>query len=260
MKVSLIVAAYNSPRLESLFDSARSKLHHTEFRLFLHSRNPTIMAASESLAIRHGVVSYPYGVNRGLSRSWNEGILAAYQAGADVVLVVNDDTSFSEGDLDRIAERAARHRDRYIVSVAGFHTFHNRRVPSFGYSCFAINPVALETIGCFDENFFPAYCEDQDYARRAGLAGLREENCPDTMVRHEGSWAIRSDPALRAQNLRTQSQNLNYYRRKWGGLGGSETFEHPFNDPELGLFIAPADRHAPYGSGHDRTDHEIVKH
>ncbi|MFX6027917.1 hypothetical protein ABTE84_21450, partial [Acinetobacter baumannii] len=76
------------------------------------------------------------------------------------------------------------------------HRRRGQRLPSCGYACFAINPIALETLGCFDENFFPAYCEDQDYARRAALAGLSEENCADTQIVHMGSNAIFSDAML----------------------------------------------------------------
>src|SRR5205085_1350846 len=83
----------------------------------------------------------------------------------------------ARGDLDGVAAKAMRCRERYIVSCAGPHQRLGRFLPSHGYSFFAVNPIAIETIGCFDENFFPAYCEDQDYARRAALAGLSEENC-----------------------------------------------------------------------------------
>ena len=109
-----------------------------------------------------------------------------------------------------------------------------------------------------DENFFPIYCEDQDFARRAALSGLAEENCADTNVHHGGSSAILSNEELRRQNAHTQSLNFGYYARKWGGLAGHETFATPFGDPELPLRIAPEDRAAPYGPQHDRTDQAVV--
>jgi GT2 family glycosyltransferase len=126
-------------------------------------------------------------------------------------------------------------------------------VASHGYACFAINPIALEIIGCFDENFFPAYCEDQDYDRRALVAGLHEGNCSTTMIQHNGSGTIARDPALARENAVTQALNLSYYQRKWGGLAGAESLLHPFGDPCLSPKIAPKVRHAPYGI-HDRAD------
>jgi GT2 family glycosyltransferase len=262
MNIALVTVAYNSAHgIGRLVETALPSEHDANLRvhLFLHSREPETMAACLRLADLPRVAYYPYGCNRGLGKSWNEGILNAYDAGADVVLVVNDDIHFSPGDVHKIAKRAMLHRDRYIISCAGFHRRLNRRLPSHGYSCFAINPIAIERIGCFDENFFPCYCEDQDYAYRARLAGLQEENCSDTMIYHGGSDTIYANPVLSVQNRLTQARNIQYYIRKWGGLGGQERFSHPFDNPQLGLRIASECRRSPYGLLHDRTDQDIVR-
>lgn len=260
MKVALVTVAYNSAQsIARLIETAIQSEHEVRVHLFLHSQHQATMAACLSLADLSQVVYYPYACNRGLSKSWNEGILNAYGSGADVVLVVNDDIYFSPGDVDKIAARALEHRDRYIISCAGFHRRLNRHLPSHGYSCFAINPIALERIGCFDENFFPCYCEDQDYAYRARLAGLEEENCSDTMIHHGGSDTIYSSPELTAQNRVTQGRNMQYYIRKWGGLGDQERFSHPFNNPQFGYHIAAECRHSPYGPLHDRADQDVVR-
>ncbi len=260
MDVALVVIAYNQPDWTArLVETARASRHDLTSHLFLHSSDPETARVCERLARDGDVAYYDYGFNRGVSRTWNDGILNTYAAGADVVIVANDDVSFSPADVDRIAEKAVRHRDRYIVSCAGYHCRLERRLPSHGYSCFAINPVALDVIGCFDENFFPAYCEDQDYSRRAALAGLAEENCADTDVRHGGSSAIFASEALRLQNALTHGRNLEYYRRKWGGDAGYETFTTPFGDPGLGIRIPPDSRHAPYGPRYDRADIGLVE-
>jgi GT2 family glycosyltransferase len=260
VNISIVTIAYNSSvSIAKLLDTAESKRHRIDFHLFLHSEHPPTMEACARLAETPNVMYYPYGVNRGVSKSWNEGMLNAYAAGADVVLIVNDDIYFSAGDIDKLAERAFQFRESYIVTCAGFHLRFNRPIPSQGYSCFAINPIAIEEIGCFDENISPAYCEDQDYARRAGLAGLSEQNCPGTMVYHSGSAAIFTDPILNIQNRLTHGRNIAYYWRKWGGDGGHEVFFHPFNNPEFGYYIAPDRRHTPYGPAYDRIDHDIVR-
>ena len=255
MRVDLVTVAYNSGLgLEDLIASARSHCRcEVQVRLFLHSNHAPTVATCERMAQSDGVAYYAFGRNRGLSRSWNDGILDAYADGSDVVIVVNDDIRFGEGDVDAIAACAKRFRDRYIISCAGWHLLYRRMLPSHGYACFAINPIALEVIGCFDENFFPAYCEDQDYARRAHLAGLAEENCADTAIVHEGSASIRRDQALANDNRRTQHENMRYYRRKWGGDPGNEQFFRPFGDPNLGVFISAERRHHPYGD-YDRPD------
>jgi GT2 family glycosyltransferase len=259
VNVAIVVVAYNQPDwTRRLFASAVSAKHDLVFDLHLHSDDPATAAVCEEVAAADGVTHHPHGVNRGLSRTWNDGLLAGFDDGAEVVIVANDDVAFSPGDVDRLAEKASRHPDRYMVSCAGYHHAFGRMIPSHGYSCFAVNPVALEVLGCFDENFFPIYCEDQDYARRAALSGLAEENCADTNVHHGGSSAILSSEELRRQNAHTQSLNFGYYARKWGGLAGHETFATPFGDPELTLRIAREDRAAPYGPARDRTDHAVV--
>jgi len=260
MKIGVVIIAYNSAdRLLRLIESARSSVNRIVFHLFLHSRHAPTMSVCESLSGDQGVIYYPYGVNRGVSKSWNEGMLNAYSDGMDVVLLVNDDIIFSAGDVDKLAEKAKQSRDRYIVTCAGFHLRHNQATTSLGYACFAINPVALEIIGCFDENFFPAYCEDVDYQYRARLAGLSAGNCEDTMVYHGGSVTIFTDPALARQNLLTHGRNFAYYRFKWGGEGGEELFKRPFNQTSFGYFISSEQRRAPYGPDYDRTDQWIVR-
>jgi GT2 family glycosyltransferase len=255
VRIDLVAVAYNSgPTVEQLVASARSqRAHQVRVRLFLHSSHAPTVEACERIARAPEVTYYAYKSNRGLGRSWNDGILDAYADGAEVVIIANDDIRFSDGDLDRLAEKAAHCVDRYIITCAGPHERQGRVLPSHGYSCFAVNRISIDTIGCFDENFFPAYYEDLDYARRAGLAGLAEGNCPDTAVTHEGSATIRRDPGISKQTAHTLTLNSRYYARKWGGEPGRERHEHPFGDPALGLRIAPDRRRAPYGT-HDRAD------
>lgn len=260
MKIAVVTLCYSSTAcIQSLSAVREGTCHDLECDLFLHSRQPAVEQACAEFAGRPGIHYRAYGVNRGVSASWNEGIMAAQARGADAIIMANDDIAFAPGDLDKLASRAVACRGSYIVSCAGMHLRFGRRLPSVGYSCFAINPIALETLGCFDENIFPAYCEDQDYAYRAQLAGLQEENCANTELTHAGSSSIRSNALLLAQNAVTQGKNVAYYRQKWGGLAGAETFRSPFNNPRLGIRIPPESRQWPYGPVYDRRDRDIVR-
>jgi hypothetical protein len=248
--------------------TVRSARHRLDVHLFLHSNDEGMRAACEDLADSPNVRLYDYGFNRGVARSWNEGILNGYDEGADVVVVCNDDVAFSDGDLDQLVDTALANRDCHIVACAGFHRGGLVPTTSLEYSCFAINPLSLETIGCFDENFFPGYFEDCDHTRRADLAGLRTGVCATTKVRHWGPgvpWRSafagpEPDPGgeLQRQTALSWPRNIDYYRRKWGGDHGSERFSRPFDEPRFDLRIAPEARHAPYGPGHDRTDYSTT--
>jgi GT2 family glycosyltransferase len=255
MRARLVVPVMSPPEwVTRCVRSAAGARSTVEVHLYLHTAALSTVAACHGLAVGDGATLHCHGANRGLSRTWNDGMLAGYAEGADVVIIANDDVEFSSGDIDELAEAAADQRDRYIVSCAGPHGIYGRRMPSHGYSCFAVNPIALEVLGCFDENIFPAYCEDQDYSRRARLAGLHEANCPATEVFHAGSTAILSSRELRVSNAYAQALNMTYYRRKWGGDADRETYVHPFDDPALDYRIAPERRHRPYGPAYDRAD------
>lgn len=188
---------------------------------------------------------------------WNEAMVAAF-AECDVVVFANDDIYFSEGDLGHLVTAAHRWPEHHVVTCSGIELSNERRAPSLGYACFAMNRIAFDTVGCFDENLFPIYCEDDDYAYRARLAGLGEQNCPATTVYHFGSAAIRTSAELGRQNRITHRRNLEYYRRKWGGLARQEAYQHPFGNPIFDHRIPPERRHAPYGPGYDRADFDIV--
>lgn len=261
MKVSIVTIAYNLPDATSkLVETAMldSNKHDITFYLFLHSQDRETVCVCEAISTYYPTVYHPYGTNRGLANSWNEGMLEAYNDGADVVIIANDDTYFTAGDLDKLAVRARLFRNNYMVSVAGPHLGAGKWERSHGYSIFAINPIAIEKIGCFDQNIFPIYMEDCDHHRRATLLGLIEENCHDTMITHGGSSALAKSQELSLQNLVTQRKNGEYYVAKWGGINEHEVYTRPFNDKKFGLRIDPKDRFAPY-PGHNRSDQDMVK-
>jgi hypothetical protein len=92
---------------------------------------------------------------------------------------------------------------------------------------YATNAACISKVGYFDEGFYPAYFEDNDYHRRINLID------PDRYVGHlealepevkRNSETIRRDPSLNQF-----PKSYDYYLRKWGGLPGSETYGTPFN-------------------------------
>jgi len=224
--------------------------------LILHSRLPEKVGEMEQLASRSDVVYRDYGINRGLAKSWNEGIVWGYEQGFDLVLVVNEDVVFTEGDVDRLCQTALQRRDCHIATGRAYH--HSEGAwSSSEYGCFVVNPIALTTLGCFDENFFPIYCEDSDYRRRATLAGLAPAFCEGTRIVHGGSRSL-SQPEVARQNSATYVRNRHYYQWKWGGEGGGERFERFFGDGRFTCFIDPRVRDVSY-PGFNRSDQSIVQ-
>lgn len=250
MEIHCIVVAHSlADDLVRLFNSVDEPVH---WHLFRHSDYEDVRKACEELAARPRVTYYDYAQNRGLSRSWNEGMFNAWQAGADVVMIANDDAVMGYGDVRRIAEKTLAEPELYTVGGAGFDLREMRHMPDMRLSMASISRIAIETIGYFDENFYPIYFEDADYYRRAELAGLKCGIADGCSIIHAGSKTIHSNEALMNQHHVTFAGNRDYYLRKWGGLVGEERFPTPF-DAGFSLYIAYEDRERPY-SDYDRID------
>jgi GT2 family glycosyltransferase len=259
MKVEIVVVAFVSDlNIDHLFASAMNDMdkHDIHFRLFLHSNLPHVRTMCEAMNNIYQVHYYPYGANVGCAHSWNVGLHDAYEDGADVVIVCNDDIIFSPGDIDKIANKAFHNRDKPYISCAGRDVKVGTPVVTLGYSCLTFNPITLEKVGYFDQNFFPAYLEDCDLHRRVTLAGLVEGNVADTRVTHLGSNSIDQDQKLFFDNLVSQRNNGLYYISKWGGLNGHETHDTPFG--KFGIKIEWKDRHDPY-PGYKRDNAALAK-
>eukprot|EP00992_Anisonema_acinus_P011212 TRINITY_DN7230_c0_g1_i1.p1 TRINITY_DN7230_c0_g1~~TRINITY_DN7230_c0_g1_i1.p1 ORF type:complete len:355 (-),score=49.76 TRINITY_DN7230_c0_g1_i1:45-1109(-) len=98
-------------------------------------------------------------------------------------------------------------------------------------SCFALLGPAVERVGLFDENFYPAYHEDYDYMVRMSRAGVWKQLVATVRVQHGWSkWeeyksgmveaakveANRSLLAPLAAAQRRHGRGSGYYAMKWG--------------------------------------------
>jgi GT2 family glycosyltransferase len=183
---------------------------------------------------RHGTVEIVQHHNAGVAASWNETIKLFP---APYWMLVNNDIQFAPGDLAKMAAAAVHcstpaHPRADVGRVGMLYGNH-------GASWFAITAAAVDEVGLFDENFYPAYLEDCDWGYRADLLGVRRRNVEGVNSFHgakftdgvHGSATIYSDPELRKKNGRTHASNFDYYRRKWGGNNGQEIYKTPFNEP-----------------------------
>ena len=125
--------------------------------------------------------------NLGVAASWNLAIRQLLMDGLPYMIVVGSDICFMPGDL----EIFHRSYDPSIAIKCGNH----------GYSLFSLTAKAIDVVGFFDENFYPAYLEDCDYQYRLKLAGLESINLVEIRATHgdshlTGSCTIQSDPEL----------------------------------------------------------------
>lgn len=236
-------------------------LHGLEitWHCYLHSQNEEVAGGCEYIAEALGeqFIYHPYGVNRGLARSWNDGLIESAEMGATVMMIANDDIVASYADVLRLADAATRYRDYGFIECMGVDQRMGRRQP-MAFALCAVNPIAIETIGYMDENLFPYGFEDSDYARRAGLEGVKWLTLEDVNIVHVGSATVAASPTLARQNQITFNATKAYYVQKWGGEPGAEQYSVPFDDPTFDLRIDESVRNAPY-YGYNRTDTEIVR-
>ena len=254
INIHLVLVTYAidpTPLLESLSGD------HVTWHIYNHAAHPAVLDVLEPLKRRSNFCVHDYRVNRGLSRSWNDGLIEAMHMSAEVSFILNDDITASRADMRRVAEAALAYPDYGIVGGQMWNESSQSQIFS-SYGFCVLTPHVQHVVGYFDQNLWPIYFEDSDYSRRCALCGIPFYDVGQTGIIHEGNGTLRHDPDLRAQNAVTFQANAAYYTKKWGGPPGQETYLLPFNNTAFGWQIAASQRHDPY-PGFGRTDMEIVE-
>jgi GT2 family glycosyltransferase len=176
-----------------------------------------------------------YKQNRGVAAGWNLGIDIARMYGCTTAIVANDDIVFYPGTIRKLHRAVQGGYD--VASAVNRRDFAEGEGADWAidYSCFAVNPETFfDKFGRFDENFKPAYFEDNDMHRRVTLLGGKSVNLIDAPMYHAGSvtqLAGTNDPDTPNRVVSHHQFRLNrdYYQAKWGGWPGEEKFDTPFN-------------------------------
>jgi hypothetical protein len=162
-------------------------------------------------------------VNKGVAASWNMGIDMVRLVDAEWLIIMSAAMRFGQpGGQDFID---ALEGD--FVAAAGESLAYAEDKCDFHLA--AISRRALDVVGRFDQNFWPAYWEDVDFNHRARLA------LPDHTVKHvpiDGYCKGVNHGVELGGALRDTSERRAYMLAKWGDLS-SPIYQHPFNNPEL---------------------------
>lgn len=96
-----------------------------------------------------------------------------------------------------------------------------------GYFCFCANEKLVDTVGWFDDEFYPAYFEDTDMTYRIKLEGYEVYS---VMPAYHYSGTTHQNDSDRAALVRNSKPGLmEYYQKKWGGMPWKETYLKPFD-------------------------------
>lgn len=151
--------------------------------------------------------------NLGVSASWNMLIDYADKINATHVLVLNDDIYLGRTE----------HEVKMIIKNNPIADFIN----SFQNWCSFILKVDMwKKVGKFDEEFYPAYFEDNSFDYKMTLANAEKAwtSFLDPIV-YRNSMTIAKDPTL---NQRF-AQNRQTYIDMWGGIPTQEKFKTKYN-------------------------------
>lgn len=152
------------------------------------------------------------GRNIGVAASWNTIIERARALDAKRIMISNDDIELDPSTIARVLAE-----DADVV-----------RAPGFAF--FAMRPSVVDRVGWFDEQFFPAYFDDNDFDRRLRLAGVNIEDPQGVPIHHEGSATLHSLPMEKQHKFSRRFEELRaYYEQKWGGWPGKEKFDRAFD-------------------------------
>ena len=135
--------------------------------------------------------------NQGVAGSWNLGIKCL--PFEPVWFFSSADTVYREGALAKLSEAKS---DKVTLAADFPH-----------WQSFAIGEEVVRKIGLFDESIYPIYFEDNDYMRRAELAGIEIEKI-EIPLAHDNSSTINSDNNYKVQNNRTFASNQHYFESK----------------------------------------------
>lgn len=96
------------------------------------------------------------------------------------------------------------------------------------YSSFLIQKVVTDRVGWFDEAYYPAYCEDNDYHVRMHRAGIQAV-CVDLPFLHHAAATLKNaDPAEQAEIRRGADRSRERFRAKYGCLPGTPEYGRLF--------------------------------
>jgi GT2 family glycosyltransferase len=169
--------------------------------------------------------------NRGVSAAWNFGMLKSLQAGNKYAIICNDDVIFEPNVIKQLVETLTE-TNAVMVSPNAYEETKTPELKTWtDYCCFAVDIKQLiKNVGWFDENFYPAYFEDNDMRRRIELAGLKSFTRTDLKINHVVSATQFADPNNPVTNGDAFNKNNMYFVKKWGGEPYNETYKNPFNN------------------------------
>jgi GT2 family glycosyltransferase len=189
--------------------------------------DPSVYQALEKLKFRRPNLRIINSrINIGVASSWNMLLSEDHES----YTFMANDIHIKKGDTKKYIN--------YIKDTRDWITFGR------AFGLFTISNEGKKNLGYFDENIYPAYCEDVDFFLRLRLLDGPSSQAPIECYHGDdyktGSCTIQSDSTIMNKNHLTHARNNGYFIRKWGHHPtdiehSSEHFSRPFNNSELSV-------------------------
>lgn len=171
-------------------------------------------------------------VNLGVAGSWNIGVKHMVECGHDWLVILSAGVRFGDaGGRDFL--RCLEFQCEPWPSSHGIGALE--AADGLGFHLIAFHKSVFQRVGYFDQNFYPAYHEDNDFSYRIQLAYGIDSRAPDFVG---PLWPkVGTDAYLDsiAHGILKGGVTVDFvaleerYYSKWGGHSGSETFTTPFD-------------------------------
>ena len=142
--------------------------------------------------------------NMGVAGSWNLGIKSF--PFAPYWIIASNDIKYAPGQLQKLADKSS---PDLLVKT------------SQAWSSFSIGSNVVKTVGLFDENYHPAYYEDNDYEDRMDRLGLRSSSVSAdiNVIAYGAATTIQDSQELFNRNIPTNESNFKYWQDKFNSPG-----------------------------------------
>lgn len=178
----------------------------------------------------------PGGHNIGVARAWNVGIREVLNSKLAYVVFLSASVEFGPELHTTWKGQMEEFWGSHVIEGWG-HSWH----------LIAFHRRVFETVGLFDENFYPAYFEAIDFGYRMRICGQTPDNPGDMIYNPEIgleqdfkrvwvnaiSWGAGQHIDMADMPA---APLLKYYRDKWGGDKGEEQWTLPWNGKPLDYF------------------------
>lgn len=162
----------------------------------------------------------PEGHNLGVARAWNIGARKVLESNMDYLVCMSAAMRFGPALHTTWRRQMETFWGSNVIECDG-HSWH----------LIAFHRRVFEMVGLFDENFYPAYEEAIDFGYRMRHFGL-EKAWPHVWVNALSAGAAMHNEMVSCPN----PPLVEYYKEKWGGIKGFETFQLPWGSKPIDYF------------------------